>query len=258
MAEHLKLINPDPAPATGRFVMTETAADILRSLRMVQGSEDGYGTVIAGCSGSGKTEALYEFLRGATKHAVMHTAVAGEATPFGVSFGLMRALDLSEPNNCQLAAGRLKIAEAIGVGGTLIIDEAQNLVQHKRGGGSNFEMLEWLRETAREGCFSLSVCGDLKLLDAMSALPQFRNRMRRPVIVRHVPKADVALLASRRGVFDAETVEALALVARRHGGLRDVAHTLAHAAIFARGGPIELGHVLASIEDLKLGPKGGK
>ena len=73
-----------------------------------------------------------------------------------------------------------------------------------------------------------------------------------------VRKADVALLASRRAVCDAAAVDALATVARRHGGLRDVAHVLDHASIFARGGVIETGHVLAAIEDLKLGPKGGK
>lgn len=257
MAEHLRLINPDPTPAKGRFVMTATATDILRSLRLVHGNIDGYGTMIAASPGVGKTETLLHYVN-TVRRAVLHTAVAGEVTPWSLAFGLMRALDIGEPNSRQLAEDRLRIAEAVGAEGMLIVDEAQNLVRRSARGGVSLEAVEWLREMARDGCFALVLCGDLKLLDVMAQLPQLRSRMRRPVVVGTVPKQDVALVAERMGVCDAPSIDALALVARHHGGLRDVGHVLAHARIFARGGAVELGHILAAIEDLKLQPKGGK
>jgi hypothetical protein len=37
-----------------------------------------------------------------------------------------------------------------------------------------------------------------------------------------------------------------------------VANVIDHAGIFARGGTVDLPHVLAAIADLKLQPKGGK
>lgn len=257
MAEHLRLINPDPTPSTGRFVMTATTADILRSLRLVQGQAGGAMTMIAASPGTGKTETLAHYLQTA-RRTVMHTVVAGEAAPWSLAFGLMRALDIGEPNSRRLAEDRLRIAEAIGPDGMLILDEAQNLVQRSARGGVSLDAIEWLRAMAEDGCFSLVLSGDLKLLDVMAQLPQLRSRMRRPVVVRSVPKHDVALVAERMGVCDAPSIDALALVARHHGGLRDVGHVLGHAGIFARGGAVELGHILAAIEDLKLQPKGGK
>jgi len=56
MAEHLRLINPDPSPETGRFVMTTTATDILRTMGLVRSLAGGAVTMIAAAPGMGKTE----------------------------------------------------------------------------------------------------------------------------------------------------------------------------------------------------------
>lgn len=257
MAEHLRLINPDAAPDTGRFVMTTTATDILRTLGLVRNYTGGAVTMIAAAPGMGKTETLLHY-RHSAKRTFLTTCVAGESSPLSLAFGLMRSLDLGEPNNCRMPAERLRIAEAVGADGMLILDEAQNLVQAYPRGGANYDAFEWLRALAEDGCFSLVFAGDLKLLDVMDRLPQLRSRMRRPVVVRKVPKADVEALAARRGLSDVRAVEALCAVARHHGALRDVANVIDHAALFAGGGQIEVAHIVAAIEDLKLTPKGGK
>lgn len=110
MAEHLKLINPDPAPETGRFVMTETAEDILTSLRHVRALGDGALGMIATAPGMGKTETLIHYMQGA-KRTFMMTCVATETTPLSLAFGLRRLLDLDgPPNNCRMPEERLKIA----------------------------------------------------------------------------------------------------------------------------------------------------
>ena len=80
MAEHLKLINPDPAPQTGRFVMTETAEDILTSLRHVRALGDGALGMIATAPGMGQTETLIHYIQG-TKRTFMMTCVATETRP---------------------------------------------------------------------------------------------------------------------------------------------------------------------------------
>ncbi|MDT8857164.1 AAA family ATPase [Paracoccaceae bacterium Fryx2] len=257
MAEHLKLINPYSPPETGRFVMTETATDILRTLGHVRNLGGEAIGMIAAAPGMGKTETLLHYLHGA-KRTFLFTCVAGEASPFSLAFGLMRSLELGEPNNCRMPAERLRIAEAIGTDGMLLVDEAQNLVQRYPKGGADYVAFEWLRETARDGCFPLVLCGDLKLLDAREYLPQLRSRIRRPVVVRRVPEADVQALAARRSLTDARIIEALYAVARHHGALRDVANVIDHASLFSGGERTELAHVLAAIEDLKLQPKGGK
>lgn len=257
MTEHLKLINTGAQPETGRFVMTETATDILRTLGLLRGQHGGAITMIAAAPGMGKTETLLHYLQSA-KRAFLVTCVAGEASPLNLAFSVMRSLDLGEPNNCRMPAERLRIAETIGPEGMLIMDEAQNLVQRHPRGGANYDALEWLRALSEDGCFSLVLSGDLKLLDAMGHLPQLRSRMRRPVVVKWVPQPDVEALAARRGLTDARVIDALFAVARQHGALRDVANVIDHAGIFARGGTIDLPHVMAAIADLKLQPKGGK
>lgn len=257
MAEHLKLINPATPPEAGRFVMTSTSTDILRTLGLVHNHPGGAITMIATAPGMGKTETLLSYAQRA-KRTIMTTCVAGEASHLSLASILMRCLDMGEPNNCRMPSERLRIAEAVGVDGLLILDEAQNLVQPYPRGGASYDAFEWLRALAEDGCFSLVFSGDLKLLDVMDRLPQLRSRLRRPVVVRRVPKADVEALAARRGLPDALIADALYTVARHHGALRDVTNVIDHATLFARGGAVELTHILAAIEDLKLTPKGCK
>lgn len=257
MTEHLKLIKPGPEPQGGRFVMTETAQDIFRSLRLVQDHPGGAATMIAAAPGMGKTEALLQFVQTARRTHLV-TCVAGEASIFNLTFSLMKHLDLGDPNSNRLPAERERIAEKIGAGGMLIMDEAQNLVLRAPKASVNYDALEWLRAMAEEGGLSLVYCGDLKLMDAMTHLPQLKSRLRRPVVVRQVSKADVQSLAASRGLTDDRVTESLYLVAKHHGALRDVVNVIDHARLFARGGTVDLGHIVAAIEDLKLTPKGAR
>jgi DNA transposition AAA+ family ATPase len=257
LAEHLRLINPDAPPQSGRFVMTETARDMLRSLHLVAGVAGGAMTMIAGAPGTGKSEVMRQFLA-ETHRAFSFEAVSGEGGIWSAAHGIFRALDLGQPNSRDLPGDRQRIAERLGLGGMLIVDEAQYLVQKNPRGKDNIDALEWLRKVSEEGCCSIVFVGDLALLDAVEKLPQLRRRMLRPIIVRRVTKADVEAVVARAGFNDAVVVDVLFAVARRGGGLGDVATILSHAPLFAGGGKVQPFHIMTAIEDLKLQPKGGK
>lgn len=252
MAEVVQLAKPGGSPhQVGGFVMTEAAQDMLRSLQLVSEAFGGAITLVAAALGMGKTETLSHFKR-TRPRAIFHTAIAGEGTPWGVACQLMECLDLGEPNSRNLLASRRSIAEAIGVDGILLVDEAQYLIQRNTRGADNFDALEWLRAMSEEGCFSLAFCGDLALLEVEKKLPQLWRRMRRRVILRQVAKPDVVTLAARRGIHDPATIEALYQVARRGGAFGDVENVIEHARLFAGSSAIQGVHVLAAIEDLHL------
>ncbi len=151
--------------------MTTTATDILRTLGLVRNHAGGAVTMIDAAPGMGKTEPLLHYKQGA-KNTFIMTCVAGEASPLSPTFGLMRSLDLGEPNNCRMPAERLRIAEAISPDGMLILEESQNLAHAYPRGGANCDSFEWMRALAEDGCFSLVFSGELKLVDAT-----FRTRL---------------------------------------------------------------------------------
>lgn len=253
MAEVVQLAKPGAqASVTLGFVMTESARDMLRSLQMVSAAGDAI-TLIAAAPGTGKTEALWHFKNTMRPDAIFHTAVAKEDdTPWGAACQLMELLGIGRPNNRDMRGSRSRIAEEIGAGTTLVIDEAQNLVRHNLRGGTDWMTLEWFRQMAEEGCFSLAFCGDLALLDTATRLPQLWRRMRRRVVIKSVSRDDVAALAAHRGVEASEIVDLLFLVARRGGGLGDVDCAIDHARLLA-GRPVpETPHLMAALEDLKL------
>lgn len=204
-----------------------------------------------GKSGVGKSEALLRFVQ-ETPKALLHTVVCAEAKPFTLAGRLMRLLDIGEPNSRDLPSAREKITEAIGPEGMLILDEAQSLVYQNPRGGANYETFSWIQALVTEGCISVVLCGELKLADAVATLPGLNRRLTRPVIIRKVPKGDVETVAAHDGVTDRKAVDELYSVARRHGALGDVRNVLDEARLFAGGGPIELAHIMAAIEDLKL------
>jgi hypothetical protein len=182
-------------------------------------------------------------------------AVSGEGGVWGVAQALTAALDMGAPNGRDLKGTREAIGEAVGLDGILILDEAQYLVQKNGRGKDNIDAFEWLRFAAEEGGFSLVFAGDLRLVNVIAELPQLRSRIRRPVVIRRVAKADVRAFAAARGLTDGQMQDALTGVALAHGGLRDVSNVIEHARLFAGAERVELVHVLAAIEDLKLGPK---
>lgn len=253
MADVIEFAKPEAqAPASGGFVMTESAEEMLRSLQLVGSVFGGAITLIAAATGTGKTQALRQFKWKYRPRAIFHTAIAGEGTPFGVACQLMEWLDLGAPNGRDLLGARRKIAEEIGPDGLLMIDEAQYLVQRNPRGKDSWDSLEWLRAMAEDGCFSLAFCGDLALQETATRLPQLWRRMRRRVIIKHVSKQDVTALVTSRGISDRNMIEVLFQVARRGGGLGDVDNAIDHARLLS-GEAVPAGaYILAALEDLNL------
>lgn len=257
MAEVVQFAKSEPeARMKGSIAMTESAQDILRSAQLVSSVSGGAITLIAAAPGTGKSKALMHFMHSFRSDAVWHTAIKGEDdSPWGAAVQLMSHLEIGAPNNRNLRASRESIAQAIGVDGLLIVDEAQNLIHHNRRGGVDWSCFEWFRALAEEGCFSIVFSGDLALLDLQQQLPQLWRRMRRRVVIRTVSKGDVEALMTWRGLSDAKICEALYQVAKRGGGLGDADNTIQHASLLAGGGLPSGVHIMAAIEDLKLGGK---
>lgn len=261
MAEHLKLINPEAPPQVGRFVLTETARDILLTLRLVQGTSGGAMTMIAAAPGTGKTETLYHFLL-QSRRVFLAQAVSGEGGVWSVAQGLFSLLNLGDPNGRDLADARRRIGDAIGFDGMLLLDEAQYLTQKNPRGRDDNNAFEWLRAISEASGCKIVFCGDLALGATVDKIPQLRRRMLRPILVRQVTKEDVEAVVRAKGYTDPIVFDALTLIARRGGGLGDVDNVLSHAQLLTSSGRVELGHVMAAIEDLKLNTKaraiGGK
>ncbi|MFT4013032.1 MAG: AAA family ATPase [Paracoccus sp. (in: a-proteobacteria)] len=266
MAEIVESAKPEvqaQAQATGGFVMTESARDMLRSLQLVRVAGNAM-TLIAAAPGTGKTEVLKHFAVVQNGHkfgsytpyvrdeVFLHTAVAGEGTPWGLACQLMQMWGLGEPNSRRLTETHKMIGACIGRGNLLMIDEAQYLVQRNARGKDTWDSLEWLRAMAEEGEFSVAYCGDLALLDTANHLPQLWRQMRRRVVIRHVSKQDVAALAAHRGIAEPSLVEVLFRVARRGGGLGDVDNALAHARLLSRQEVPGAAFIMAALEDLHL------
>lgn len=141
MAEVIEFAKPEAqAPATGGFVMTESAQEMLRSLQLVRAAGNAI-TLIAAAPGTGKTEVLKHFTIEQNREAKkgksgwvdnvvhLHTAVAGEGSPWGLACQLMQAWNQGPPNGRRLMETRQRIGECVGRGGLLLLDEAQYLVQ---------------------------------------------------------------------------------------------------------------------------------
>ena len=78
------------------------------------------------------------------------------------------------------------------------------------------------------------------------------------LIIKAVSRNDVAAIAEADGITDSAIVEVLCQLARRGGGLADVAGVIAHATRFAGGQQPGRAQVLAALEDLNLGGREGK
>lgn len=156
--------------------------------------------------------------------------VAGEGRIRDLAATFMELFDMGTPNARRMREERQRIPEAIGADCVVIFDEAQYLANGTPRSGFNFDACEWVRAMADEGSFFAVFCGDLSLADTIGSVPQLRRRMVHPVVTRPVPKGDVVAFAEARGVTDASITDALAAVAKRHGGLADVKRTSDHAA----------------------------
>ena len=259
MAEHLRLINTtaDPPPIAD-FAMTDTAADILRTLRLVRGMGGASFTKIAGAPGVGKTKTLRQFEAEAAGDVMLHTVAAGEGKPFNIASALFRRWwpDF-EVRGQELSAVRSILARWIGKGRVLIIDEAQGLEHRSPKSGTSRDALDWLRALAEEGEFALVLCGDLALEAAVGHMPQLQSRLDRPVIVRRATARDVAAVAALHGLTDPKALAILTAAAGFKGGLRNVARIVRLARMFAGEGPVEPSHLAAAAAEHGLAPGKG-
>ena len=254
MAEHLHIINPQSRQAPG-LVMTQTATDILRSVQLVA-EEPGTLTMVAGIPGIGKSETLLRYIQN-NPEAMKFDIVAGEGRIWDLAANLMERFEMGTPNSRRMREERLRITEAIGMGRIVIFDEAQYMANYNPRGGFNFDAFEWVRAMAEKGLFSVVFCGDLSLADTIGSVPQLRRRLVRPVVIRSIPKGDVAAFAAARGVSDPAIIDALAAVAKRHGGLADVKRALEHSAQRACKRGITTADVKAALLYLGLSAQGG-
>lgn len=249
MAELLKFATADSRPRSpGGFVRTETAEDILRSLHLMRSINGTAMTMIAGVPGIGKTHTLKHFCEPIGYDVIYMAVACDEGKPSGLAEVLMR-FHLGSANGHSLTKARERLANLIGQGRVLVIDEAQYLTP----AGA-----EWLRSLAETGGFDLVLCGDLRLAALVESIPQLYSRMRRPIRIASVKQADVEAVAAGTGFESPEAIKALFAVAKLRGGLRNVENVVQMAQLFAGNDRPGSAHLKAAIVDLKLDPKGVK
>jgi DNA transposition AAA+ family ATPase len=242
----------------GGFIRTETAANILLSLRLIQSLDGPAMTMVAGAPGVGKTRTMRFIADEIGDQGSVYLSVAkGEGNPWNLATALLGMWNVSQLGN-DLTRARQNLADCIGPRRFLLIDEAQHLDQKHKKTGERGAGFEWLRALAEEAGCRMVLCGDLTLAPMIDAFPQLQSRMRRPVIIKAASKADVAAIAGVSGIRSDAAIEALYHVARHRGGLRNVENVLRMAELFANGATPNEGHLLEAIKDLNLAPKGAR
>lgn len=258
MAQHLRIANTGVVHRqVGEWAETETAQDIRRSLEMVWTADRPSMTMIAGGPGIGKTTAIRHFCDSLGHDAIYIQAARGEGTAWNFAHALANLWGHFRPTFNCLSEARDKIAQIIGGSSVLVVDEAQYLHQRNGKTGQTGEAFEWVRAAADTAGFDVVFCGDLNLPNAINAMPQLRSRMMRPVVIKQVSKADVAAIVEGTPFATRKAIDVLFLIAKLHGGLRNVENVIRLASLFAGNGYPGIEHLTAAIEDMKLSPKGG-
>ncbi|WP_457650340.1 AAA family ATPase [Profundibacter sp.] len=258
MAQHLRIANAGIIRRqVGDWAETETAIDIRRSLEMVWTAERPSMTMISGGPGIGKTTAIQQFCDSLGHDAIYIQAARGEGTAWNFAHALANLWGYAKPTFNCLSEARDKIAKSIGKPRVLIVDEAQYLHQRNGKTGQTGEAFEWVRATADTGGFDVVFCGDLNLPNAINAMPQLQSRMMRPVVIKQASRADVAAIVEGTAFATEKAIEVLFLIAKMHGGLRNVENVIRLALLFAGSGHPRPEHLTAAIADMKLVPKGG-
>lgn len=253
MTGNIQLIKGEGSPKPRGFVETETTGTILRALRRARSQNQI--TMIAGSTGVGKTKSIKQF-RLEAPNSIFFTAVASEGGARNLAFGLCKILELPVTNSQSLSDIRSQLSEAIGPDSFLLIDEGQHLVQKNARGPDNWDAFEWVRGMAEDGCFGVAFCGDLNILDALKDAPQLRRRTHPRVIINHTSKKDVEALSYSYGITDTASIAILSKIAKRYGGLGDVAEIIKTATAMSGDRPIQPTDIQAATEYLSFG-KGG-
>ncbi len=114
-------IKPDAPIRPPNFVETPSTRAMLLALRRARARQRL--TMIAGAPGVGKSKAIWAFKREVPSSIIVN-AVCQEGGAWNLAYELCKVFDLGEPNSRKMPETRRKIAEAIGEGGFLMIDEA--------------------------------------------------------------------------------------------------------------------------------------
>lgn len=251
MAEIVPIANAKARPIrSGGYVDTPTGRDMRRALDLARSKPGPAMTMIAGAPGVGKTRTVQEFCASEGYNAIYLCVARGEGKPSGIAHNILAMFGVMA-NGLSLSQMRGTVAQYIGHGRVLVVDEAQHLTD---------DGIEWLRGAAEAGGFDIVFAGDLALERRVSGLPQLQRRMLRPVIVTRVSKADVeAFVAESAFAGSFAAVDALHAVAGVRGGnLGNVENVLRLAELFAGGNSPTVDHLRAAILDMKLAPKGGR
>lgn len=233
MSGNVHRFKSEPPPAPAGFVETDTARAILRALHRARAKEKM--TLIAGAPGIGKSRALHRF-HDEAPDMLIHSAISGEGGVYNVARALCGMLGLCPPKSSDLSETRRRLAEAIGAGGFVAIDEAQYLVQRNPKGRDDTAALEWVRALSEEGCFGVALVGDMSLVHAIAELPQLDRRTHPRVVVPVSEASDVAAFCAARGLTEKRVIDRIATKARRFGGLGYVAEILSDARDFSDTG----------------------
>lgn len=248
MAQLLHLAKSAPEPvAPPAFIMTETAQDIMCSLRMIKKLSGPRMTAICGASGIGKTEAVYMHYSDDI-YGIKMTVAPGESTEKHLSEHMATRCEVPDAWRLSLLQRRIEIVYRLGEESTLILDGAHHL---------SVTALEWACDLcAKAGC-DLVLVGGVALNAALQSSDGLNSLATRKRVIPGVSAADVALLARAHGLDRDGIAGALEGVARHNGGLRNVMSVLEFARIVAGGAALSLGDVLTAIDQLGF-PKGGK
>lgn len=248
MAQVLPLAKSAPEPvAPPAFIMTETAQDIMRSLKLIKKLSGPRMTAICGPSGIGKTETLAAHYED-DLYAGKMTVAPGEDTKKDLSAALCSRWDIRNASNMSLLDRRKELVLRLGDRSTVIIDAAHNLSP---------VALQWACDLRiKAGCDLVFAGGPARNAKFLSDEQLIGHAMRKRVFAR-VNAADMSAVARAYGVDRDGITGALEAVSCLSGGLNNVMSTLEVAGILAGDSRISLGDVMAAIEHLGLS-QGGK
>lgn len=244
MAEVVRLANSEaeptqlPAPA---FVMTETARDIHRSLKMIERLSGFRMGLICGVAGVGKTLAL-EAYQDEEPLAYKVDAAGGEADEKLLSEDLCRRFGVFGFENQSLNWRRHTLVSYVINIKVLILDEAQHY---------SLSALEWIRAVCEEAGCNLVFAGDAKLYAVAVCNPQIKSRAILPRLFTSTRAEDVLAVCKAFALDHGGIPKELQRVAIS-GGLREVRNVIEAATIYAEGKQPQIDHIRAAISNLEL------
>lgn len=248
MAQVLHLAKSAPEPvAPPAFIITETAQDIMRSLKLIKRLSGPRMTAICGPSGIGKTEAIAEFFK-EDRRAWMITVAAGEDTEKHLSEQLCATLEVQDAWRMSLLERRKWLVLSLDAESTVIIDGAQNL---------SVNALEWACDMCVKAGCDLVFAGGMALNTKFKSNEQLNGRAMRKKVFTRVSAADVSAVARAYGVDRDGITGTLEGIGYLGGGLNNVMSVLEVAGVLAGDSAISFGDVMAAKEQLGLS-QGGK